>query len=123
MATTPEGRVKKAVVKALQKYGIYHFFPATHGFGRSGVPDIVGCYRGRFLSIECKAGKNVPTALQEREMKAIRAAWGTALVISSEELAERFIDRYVVMVELTDYMDKHWWDKQIGPLPTLDEQA
>lgn len=82
MATTPEGKVKAAIVKLLKKYGVYYFFPATHGFGRSGVPDIVCCVRGYFLAIECKAGVNKPTPLQEREINAIQTAKGHAMVIN-----------------------------------------
>jgi Holliday junction resolvase len=79
MATTPEGKVKAKVVKLLKERGVYYFFPATFGMGRSGVPDVVCCVRGHFLAIECKAGKNKPTALQERELLAIHNAGGTAL--------------------------------------------
>ena len=86
MATTPEGKVKAKVVKLLKERGVYYFFPATFGMGRSGVPDIVCCVRGRFLAIECKAGKNKPTALQEKELLAIHNAGGTALVINEDNI-------------------------------------
>ena len=86
MASTPEKRVKDKVVKVLKHYGAYYFFPATYGFGRSGVPDIVCCFNGNFFAVECKAGKNKPTTLQEREMEAIRNTGGTALVINEENL-------------------------------------
>ena len=76
MATTPEGKVKAKVVKLLKERGVYYFFPATFGMGRSGVPDVVCCQGGRFLAVECKAGKGKTTALQEREIAAIRAAGG-----------------------------------------------
>ena len=56
MAQTPEKKVKQKVVKILKEYGVYYAFPATFGFGRSGVPDILCCYHGRFIAIECKAG-------------------------------------------------------------------
>jgi Holliday junction resolvase len=82
MANTPEAKVKQQVVKILKSMGAYYFFPATHGFGRSGVPDIVCCIEGRFVGIECKAGKNVPTALQEHEMKLINEAGGMSFVIN-----------------------------------------
>lgn len=88
MATTPEGKVKAKVVKLLKERGVYYFFPASWGLGRSGVSDVVCCVRGRFLAIECKAGKNKPTALQEREIEAVRAAGGTALVINETNLHE-----------------------------------
>ena len=82
MPKTPEGRVKDAVRKILKQHNIYYFMPATGGYGRSGVPDIVGCVNGRFVAIECKAGLNQPTALQEREMKNIKDAGGVAVVIN-----------------------------------------
>jgi hypothetical protein len=43
MAMTPEKKVKQKVAKLLKEAGAYYFFPATGGYGRSGVPDIVGC--------------------------------------------------------------------------------
>ena len=82
MAQTPEGKVKDAVKKILKRLNIYYFMPATGGYGRSGVPDIVCCMNGKFVAIECKAGLNQPTALQEREMKNIKDAGGAAVVIN-----------------------------------------
>ena len=86
MATTPEGKVKKRVKEILDAMDAYYFMPATAGYGRSGVPDIVGCYNGEFFSIECKAGTNTPTALQEREMRRITEAGGLALTINELNL-------------------------------------
>jgi Holliday junction resolvase len=83
---TPEAKVKTAVIKILKANNVYYFFPATHGYGRSGVPDIVSCVRGRFVAIECKAGNNKPTALQEREIHNIRAAHGIAVVINENNI-------------------------------------
>lgn len=80
MALTPEGKVKAKVVKILREEGVYYFFPATHGYGRSGVPDIICCVAGKFVAIECKAGGNKPTALQVREIETIRQAGGVAVV-------------------------------------------
>lgn len=82
MAKTPEGKVKDEVVRILKEEGVYYFFPATHGFGRSGVPDIVCCVNGKFLGIECKAGTNKPTALQVREIESIRRNGGYAIVVN-----------------------------------------
>lgn len=82
MAQTPEKRVKNKVVAMLKEHGAYYFFPATHGFGRSGVPDVVGCLNGYFFAVECKAGTNKPTQLQQHEIAAIGAAGGRALVIN-----------------------------------------
>jgi Holliday junction resolvase len=84
MAQTPEKKVKDKVVGILKDEGVYYFFPATYGYGRSGVPDIIACANGYFVGIECKAGKNKPTALQVRELEAIRAARGVALVVNEQ---------------------------------------
>jgi Holliday junction resolvase len=84
MAATPEKRVKSKVVGVLKDEGAYYFFPATHGYGRSGIPDIIVCVNGRFLAIECKAGGNKPTALQIREMENIRRNGGVAIVVNEE---------------------------------------
>ena len=83
---TPEGKVKERAKRILDSIGAYYFMPATGGFGRSGVPDIVGCFNGLFFAIECKSGKNIPTALQEREMKNIKKAGGEAWVVNEENV-------------------------------------
>lgn len=83
---TPEGKVKDKVVKILKQYGVYYFFPVTGGFGMSGIPDIICCHNGRFIAIECKAGKNKTTALQDAHLARIRAAGGVAVVINEENV-------------------------------------
>lgn len=86
MALTPERKVKQQVVALLNEAGAYYFFPSANGLGRSGIPDIIVCYRGRFVAIECKAGKGKTTALQERELKRIGQAGGIALVIREDNI-------------------------------------
>jgi Holliday junction resolvase len=78
---TPEGRVKRKAIAELQKLGMYIFFPATGGFGRSGIPDIVCCYKGKFIGIECKANGKKPTALQQSNLEEIVNNGGIAIVI------------------------------------------
>jgi Holliday junction resolvase len=86
--TTPEKRVKDKVRKLLKEHGVYNFMPATHGYGRSGVPDIIACINGKFLAIETKAGKGTTTALQKRELDLIRKSGGVAMVINEDNLDE-----------------------------------
>lgn len=85
---TPEKKVKQVVVKQLLEMKAYYFYPATGGYGSSGVPDIVGCYRGLFFGIECKAGKNKPTPLQEKNLRLITESGGLAMVINEETAPE-----------------------------------
>jgi hypothetical protein len=88
MASTPERKVKQAVTARLKAYEAYYFYPVTGGYGTSGVPDIVACINGAFLAIECKAGRNTPTALQRRNLDAIMQAGGVALVVNEDNLDE-----------------------------------
>lgn len=86
MAQTPEAKVKAKVVAVLKQLRAYYFYPVTGGYGGSGVPDIVGCYHGKFFGIECKAGKNKPTPLQEKNLAAITAMGGIAMVINEDNI-------------------------------------
>jgi len=88
MAMTPEAKVKKKVTIVLKNLGAYYFYPVTGGYGTSGVPDIVGCYRGSFFGIECKAGKNKPTPLQQLALDNISKQGGIALVIREDNISE-----------------------------------
>ena len=85
---TPEVKVKQRVTALLKTAGAYYFYPVTGGYGNSGVPDIVVCHNGRFIGIECKAGKNKPTKLQEKNLRDIAAAGGTALVINETNIGD-----------------------------------
>ncbi len=82
MVDTPEQKVKKKVIKQLKDMGVYYFTPMTGGYGYSGVPDIVGCYKGIFFGIECKAKwNNEPTALQQKNLEQILEQGGFSTVI------------------------------------------
>ncbi len=83
---TPESKVKANVVKQLKALGAYYFFPLSGGFGRRGVPDVVGCYKGRFFGIECKAGSNKPTALQTKNLQEIDASGGVSMVVNENNM-------------------------------------
>jgi hypothetical protein len=48
----------------------------------------VGCYKGAFFGIECKAGKNKPTPLQLKNIGAINVADGIAFVVNEENMHE-----------------------------------
>jgi Holliday junction resolvase len=86
MVMTPEAKVKKQVTRQLDAMGAYYFYPVTGGYGKSGVPDIVGCYQGLFFGIECKAGKNKPTPLQDINLKEIRKAGGMDMVVNEDNV-------------------------------------
>lgn len=99
--STPEVKVKNKVKKLLKENNAYFCMPVTGGFGASGVPDIIACYRGFFIGIECKAGNNVPTALQKKHLQDIVNAGGGVAVINEDNLEDveillRAFDRALV---------------------------
>ena len=85
---TPEVKVKRKVVSLLKEMGAYNFFPVMSGYGRSGIPDIVGCYKGRFFAVECKAGKGKTTALQDKNIAQIIACGGLAMVVNEDNIED-----------------------------------
>lgn len=91
MATTPEGKVKDKIKKVLKERGIYFVMPATGGYGSSGAPDILVCHEGKFYGIECKAGDNKPTALQQDNLNRIEDSGGYAFVIN-ESNVDQFME-------------------------------
>jgi Holliday junction resolvase len=96
---TPEGKVKKKVIEILKKHGVWYFFPASNGFGRAGIPDVIAIVRGHFLGVEVKADRTKkPTALQIKCGDEIRLAGGMWMVVcdnDSLELLETVIQEYI----------------------------
>lgn len=70
----------------LKSVDAYYFYPVASGWMSSGVPDIIACYKGKFLGIECKAGKNGTSALQDKNLEHIIRCGGIALVINETNL-------------------------------------
>ena len=66
------------------------FFFKMHGgqFGAAGIPDIIVCYKGRFIALEVKTEKGKLTVLQAVTIRKIKAAGGTAEVVRSVDDAK-----------------------------------
>jgi len=94
MADTPEKKVKRKVMEQLKMIKAYTVTPMTGGFGNSGVPDVLCCYKGRFIGIECKSNGGKATALQIHNLNSIEIAGGVALLIN-----ESNVDNLTDMIE------------------------
>ena len=59
----------------------------THGgmYGTAGIPDVICCYRGRFVAFEVKTPSGRLTKLQEIMITKIKAAKGEAFKVTSVE--------------------------------------
>lgn len=86
MAATPESKVKARCVAQLKEMGAVYFYPVTGGYGASGVSDIVVCYEGLYIAIECKAGKNKLSELQKMFLEKVAAAGGLGLMINESNV-------------------------------------
>jgi hypothetical protein len=82
-----EAQLQKEILRFLRAAGaVAIVYPRTR-YGRSGVSDILACYRGRFVAIEVKRPKRVPgqggygpTRLQEEFLASVHGASGFGIV-------------------------------------------
>ena len=74
-----------AIRQYLATLGEDVFFWKEHGgaLGTSGIPDIICCYKGRFLGLEAKLPGGRLTALQKRALEKINRAGGIARRVES----------------------------------------
>lgn len=85
MATTPEGKVKKAVSALLMATPhVYYFMPVPGGYGESTL-DYIVCHMGRFAAIETKAPGKKLTDRQRVIRSMIERADGKVFIIDGVE--------------------------------------
>ena len=83
---TPEGKVKarlKARLKTLPS-PFYQFWPVQSGMGASTL-DMLGCYKGRFVTVETKALGKCLTPRQLFVMDQMERAGALAFVVSCDD--------------------------------------
>ena len=70
------------------------FFWKEHGgqYGTAGIPDLIVCYKGKFIAFEAKVGKNKATPLQDTTIKRIIKAGGYALVVRTLDEVKEIIE-------------------------------
>ena len=113
MAKTPEATVKTKIKGFLLTLrDCWFFFPASHGYGVNGIPDIIGCYRGVFFAIEVKAPGNLRgvTALQQIQIDGINKAMGYAIASDDvQRVRDMFvqIDRMLKLNPHFHHMDRN----------------
>ena len=59
-----------------------------------GVPDIIGCYKGRFIAVEVKSTGNKPSKIQQSQLNAIKQAGGIAEVVTSLEQIHELVKEF-----------------------------
>jgi penicillin-binding protein-related factor A (putative recombinase) len=79
-----EKDIVNAITRYLKTVPECFFFKAHGGmYGTAGLPDIICCYRGRFVAFEVKTETGKLTTLQESTLKRINAAKGNAYKVTT----------------------------------------
>lgn len=75
-------------------------------FTKEGIPDILACYKGRFLAIELKAPKGKPSVLQLVTLRQIRNAGGYGVLLYPDDFTgfKKWME---------NLKDKSWYDGNI----------
>lgn len=87
-----ESDLVEKIKKYLKSKGAYVEKIWGGGFQSSGIPDLIACYRGRFLGIEVKVGYNKPSELQLAKIKQINEAEGRGVCVWSLEEVVKLIE-------------------------------
>ena len=82
--TTPEARFKSEIKEYLKTIPnlFLHSVPGA-AFGKSGVPDIIVCYKGRYIGIEAKTYDGNFSEWQKTRKAQIEAAGGICIFARS----------------------------------------
>ena len=88
----PEQKVQTKIMEYLKSKGAYRV--KVESASVAGVPDILVCYRSKFIGIEVKKdSKSEATELQLANIDMIRQAGGIADVVSSISEVELLLSR------------------------------
>jgi len=97
---TPEALLTKSIRQLLNSVGIFAWKEWGGPMSTPGVPDIIGCFKGRLIGIEIKSEKGVVSESQKEFIENINRAGGLAFVARSLEdvieglgLQDRFLIR------------------------------
>ena len=92
MIMRSEQAIQSDILKYLKSVGAYTIKVAAAT--KSGVPDIICCYKGRFVAIEVKRPetKTKVSPLQLANIIKIEEAQGSALVAWGKEMVKTFIE-------------------------------
>lgn len=78
----PESALQTKVIAHLKRKGAYVLNIHGNEF-QAGVPDLLCCFKGRFIAIELKYGNNKASKLQAHRITKIQKAGGIAFVAYS----------------------------------------
>lgn len=91
-----EKNIENKIKSYLKSKGAYYFKHHGNQYSQVGVPDIIACYKGRFIGIEVKNETGKTSPLQNYNLEAIQKAGGFSMVARDVDIVR----------ELLEYLDK-----------------
>lgn len=88
-----ETNLQRKVQEYLVSKGAYEFKVHGSAYMKAGIPDIISCYKGLFIGIECKVGKNKMSKLQEEHRDQILKAGGIHILAYELDDVKKIIDK------------------------------
>jgi hypothetical protein len=92
-----------AITAAIQRYlktvpECFYFKEHGGQYGTAGLPDLILCYRGRFVAFEVKTPSGKPSKLQELTIAKIKAAKGEAFIVRSAGEVQHILENMEVQL-------------------------
>ena len=90
-----EKTIENKIKGYLKSKGAYYFKHHGNQFSQVGVPDIIACYKGRFIGIEVKNETGKTSPLQDVNLKMINDAGGIGIVARCVADVKKVIDNII----------------------------
>lgn len=90
-----EKNIENKIKSYLKSKGAYYFKHHGNQFSQVGVPDIIACYKGKFIGIEVKNETGKTSPLQDVNLKMINDAGGISIVARCVEDVSKVIDNII----------------------------
>ena len=88
-----ETKLQRAIQIYLYQQKAYCFKVHGSSYMRAGIPDIICCYKGKFIGIECKVGRNKMSEVQKVHQKEIENADGIFILAYSVSDVKKIIEQ------------------------------
>ena len=76
-----EKQFENQVKKWLKEHGAWYLQTWGGGYQRNGIPDLLICWKGKFIGVELKAENGRASELQKHEIETIRMAGGVGIIL------------------------------------------
>lgn len=82
---TEESEIKRKIKKYLDSVGAFWSAVTGGAYSKPGDPDLIACFRGRYIAIEAKTPRGVQSPIQKRRQREIMEAGGVYILARSVE--------------------------------------